>query len=50
MEQLREGELFKLKQQVEEAQANGRDLLNELVGQLEKQIVHAREELERATA
>ncbi len=29
MDQLRQGELFKLKQQVEEAQANGRDLLKE---------------------
>src|SRR5205807_1733339 len=31
MDQLRQGELFKLKQQVEEAHANGRNLLQELV-------------------
>lgn len=47
MEQLCQGELFKLKQQVEEAQASGRDLLKDLTEQLDGQIGQAREELKR---
>src|SRR5262249_9426439 len=46
--QLRQGELFRLKQQVEEAHANGRDLVKELVEQLEWEIAQARDELKRA--
>jgi hypothetical protein len=49
MEQLRHGELFKLKQQVDEAQANGRDLLKELSNRVDKQIEQARGVLQRAT-
>jgi len=49
MEQHRQGELFKLKQAVEEAQANGRDLLKDLGEQLDGEIAQAREELKRAT-
>jgi len=47
MDQLRQGELFKLKQQVEEAHANGRDLLKELGEQLDRDISQAREELKQ---
>ncbi len=49
MDQHREGELFKLKQSVEEAQANGRDLLKDLGERLDGRIGEAREELRRAT-
>ena len=49
MEQHRLGELFKLKQSVEAAQANGRDLLKELCEQLDGVIAQARDELTRAT-
>ncbi len=48
LDQLRQGELFKLKQQVEEAQANGRDILKDLGEQLDREIARAREELEGA--
>jgi hypothetical protein len=47
LEQQRAGELFKLKQQVDEALAGGRDLLRELVEQLKRDIAAAREELKR---
>src|ERR1700675_3030777 len=50
MEPSRRGELFKLKQSVEEAQANGQDLLKELVERVEREITHAREELKWATS
>jgi hypothetical protein len=50
LEQHRQGELFNLKQSVEEAQADGHDLLKDLGEQLDSQIVQAREELERATS
>ena len=49
MDQLGQGQLFKLKQQVEEAQANGRDLLKELAERLDREIDQAREELNRVT-
>ena len=49
MDQHRQGELFRLRQSVEEAQANGRDLLKELGEQLDGAIVQAREELKRTT-
>jgi len=49
MDQLRQGELFKVKQQVEEAHANGRNLVKELVERLEGEIRHARNELKQAT-
>src|SRR5262249_24387652 len=49
VEQLRQGELFKLKQQVEEAQANGRDLLKDLGDRLDREIDQAQDELKRAT-
>lgn len=45
IEQIRQGELFKLKQAVEEAQANGRDLLKELGEQVDKEIAQVNEEL-----
>lgn len=48
LDQLRQGDLFNLKQQVEEAHANGRDLLNELCERLDGQIAEARDELKRA--
>lgn len=47
LDQLRQGELFKLKQQVDEARANGRDLLKDLVERLDRNIIAAREELKR---
>lgn len=47
LDQLRQGELFKLRQQVEEAQASGRELLKELGDQLDGEIAQAREELKR---
>jgi hypothetical protein len=46
---LRQGELFKLKEQVEEADANGRDLLKELAERLDRDIAQAKEELNRVT-
>jgi hypothetical protein len=49
LDRLRQAELFKLKQAVEEAQADGRNLLKELAEQLDMEIAHAREELTRAT-
>ena len=49
MDQLRQGEMFKLKQAIEEAQATGRELLKELAEQLDEEIAHVREELTRAT-
>ena len=48
MDQFRHGELFKLKQSVEEAQANGRDLLKDLGEQLDREIDQTREELKQA--
>lgn len=48
MEQLRQGELFKLKSQVEEARGNGRDILKDLCDRLDGEIARARDELERA--
>jgi hypothetical protein len=49
MDQHRQGELFKLKQSVEEAQANGRDLLKDLCEQLDGEIAQVRDELKRET-
>lgn len=49
MDQLRQGELFKLKQQVEEAQASGRDVLKDLGERLDREIAQTREELDRET-
>jgi hypothetical protein len=49
LDQHRQGELFKLKQSVEEAQANGRDLLKDLGERLDREIAQAREELKRTT-
>jgi hypothetical protein len=49
LEQLRQGELFKLKQAVEDAQAHGRDLLKELAERLDGEIAQARDELQRTT-
>ena len=49
MEQLRLGDLFKLKQQVEDGPANGRDLLKDLAEQLDWEITKARDEIERST-
>jgi hypothetical protein len=46
-DQLRRGELFKLKQAVEEAQANGRNLLKEMCERLDGDIAEARESLKR---
>jgi hypothetical protein len=46
LEQLRLGELFKLKQSVEEAHANGRDLLRELGEQVDREIARTQQELE----
>jgi hypothetical protein len=48
LEQHRQGELFKLKQAVEEAHANGRELLKDLCEQLDREIDLARTELKRA--
>lgn len=48
MDQLRQGELFKLKQQVEEAFAVGGNLLQKLVERLETEITQARDEFKRA--
>jgi peptidoglycan hydrolase CwlO-like protein len=50
LDRLRHGELFKLKQQVEDARANGRDLLKELGERLDREIARAREELNRVTS
>jgi hypothetical protein len=47
MEQVRQGELFKLREQVEEARADGRDLLKELGEQLDCEIDRVREELKQ---
>lgn len=47
LDQLRQGELFKLKQQVVEAQAGGRDLLKDLGEQLDGEIDRARDELKQ---
>jgi hypothetical protein len=49
MNQHRRGELFKLRQQVDEAHANGRDLLKDLSEQLDGEIAETRAELARAT-
>jgi hypothetical protein len=49
LEQLKQGELFKLKQQVEESHANGRNMVKELVERLEADIKSARDELKKAT-
>ncbi len=49
VDQLRQGELFKLRLAVEEAQANGRDLLKDLGERLDREIAQAREELKDAT-
>ncbi len=50
LEQLRLGELFKLRQAVEEAHANGRDLLRDLGAQLDREIAQTREELKRESS
>ena len=49
IDKLRQGELFRLKQAVEEAHANGRDMMKELGEQLDEKIAETREELKRAT-
>jgi len=49
MDHLRQGELFKLKQQVADANANARELLKELSEQVDRQIAQAQEELKRAS-
>jgi hypothetical protein len=49
MANLRLGQLFKLKQQVEEADANGRYLLKELAERLDREIAEARKELNTVT-
>jgi hypothetical protein len=46
MDQLRQGELFNLKQAVEEAHANGRELLKEVSEQLDRKIAQAAERTE----
>lgn len=48
LKQVREGELFKLKQAVEEAKAHGRDLLKDLGEQLDREIGQTQEALQRA--
>jgi hypothetical protein len=50
IDQLRQGELFKLKQMVEEAHEDGRYLLKELGDKLDRDIVESRNELKRATS
>jgi hypothetical protein len=50
LDQLRQRELFKLKRQVEDAQASGRDLLKDLGERLDRDITQAREELNQATS
>jgi hypothetical protein len=50
LDDLRRGELFRLKQAVEDAQANGRDLLKHLGEQLDRSIIAARDELKRTTS
>ncbi len=45
---LRQGELFRLKPQVEDARTNGRDLLSDLGQQLDREIAGAQAELKRA--
>lgn len=47
MEQFRQAEFFKLKQTVEDARFNGRDLLKELGHQLDEEILRMRKELEK---
>jgi DNA repair exonuclease SbcCD ATPase subunit len=47
LDRLRQGELFKLKQQVEDAHANGRDLLKDLGERLDWEIDTLRQDLER---
>jgi hypothetical protein len=47
LDQVRQGELFKLKQQVGEARASGRDLLKELADQLDGRIAEARAEMKQ---
>jgi hypothetical protein len=49
MEQLRHSELFKLKQQVEEAHKNQREVLKELGLRIDIEIEQARQELQQAT-
>lgn len=49
LDQLRQGELFKLKQHVEDAKTNGRDLLKDLGERLDGEIAKARVELQQAT-
>ena len=48
MVQLRQGELFKLKQQVEEAHGNGLDFLKQLGERLDRDIAKAQEEAKQA--
>jgi hypothetical protein len=49
LDHVRQGELFKLNQQFEEAQARGCDLLNDLCQQLDGEIAQAREKLKLAS-
>jgi hypothetical protein len=46
LDQIRSGEIFKVRQAVDEA-ATDRDLLHDLAAQLDRDITAAREELER---
>jgi hypothetical protein len=46
MDQFRQGELFKLKQQVVEARKDGRDLLKELSQTIDGEIDQARQDLQ----
>jgi hypothetical protein len=47
LERIRQGELCKLKQQVEEGYPNGRDLLKDLCNRLDQEIAQLRDELGR---
>jgi hypothetical protein len=49
VEELLAGELYRLKQQVEEAAARGQNLLHEMVAQLDARIKEARARLKRAS-
>jgi hypothetical protein len=50
LDQRRQGELFKLKQAVEEAEVNGQNLLKDLTERLDREIAQTRDALKRATA
>lgn len=50
LDQRRQGELFKLKQAVEEARVKGQNLLKELSERLDREIAQTRDQLKQATA